>query len=387
MALAARLTILSDARYDIQTVSALIDVLRHDGKKSIAKRIFRALLPVMGPAGTIVPRSAGSVVHPPCSAPSLMMCPAIWPREFLSCSRDAEQLLRRIAMRWAFPRVHGGVVAALALQLLTATTLWAQGTGTVRGQVVGSDDGRPLQGAQVIVDGTVMRATTNAAGEFIISGVAAGPHAVTARRIGYTPGTERVTVVADQTTTITLRLGESASQLEAVVVTALGETAAKRSLGTSQQTVLGSAIAETQRENFLNALQGRVAGVQVSSTSGVPGASSQIVIRGVSSISSSNQPLFVVDGLPMDNKTMHTSVLASSFGGSSVSFENRMVDFTNRGADINPQDIESITVLKGPEAAALYGIDAANGAIVITTKRGTSGGGFEYSNSMRVESV
>jgi TonB-linked SusC/RagA family outer membrane protein len=89
----------------------------------------------------------------------------------------------------------------------------------------------------------------------------------------------------------------------------------------------------------------------------------------------------------MDNKTLHTSVLASSFGGSTVSFENRGVDFTNRASDINPEDIESVTILKGPEAAALYGIDAANGAVVITTKRGTAGGSFEYNNSFRIESV
>ena len=132
--------------------------------------------------------------------------------------------------------------------------------------------------------------------------------------------------------------------------------------------------------NFVNALQGRVAGVQVNTTSGVPGASSEIIIRGISSLSSSNQPLMVVDGLPLDNKVMASSVLASGRAGSPNSFENRSVDFTNRAADLNPEDIESIVVLKGPAASALYGIDAANGAIVITTKRGRAGiGGLEFS--------
>ncbi|HEU5174253.1 MAG TPA: SusC/RagA family TonB-linked outer membrane protein, partial [Gemmatimonadaceae bacterium] len=290
-------------------------------------------------------------------------------------------------MRWALSRVSGGVVAALALQLLTAQALEAQATGTVRGRVVDSGSNRPVSDAQIVIDGTTMRAMSNATGEFTIAGVPTGTRSVTARRIGYAPSTSQVTVAAGQTASVTIALGQTASALEAVVVTALGETAERRTLGTSQQSVVGTAIAETQRENFVNALQGRIAGVQVNSSSGVPGASSQITIRGVSSISSSNQPLFIVDGLPMDNKTLHTSVLASSYGGSTVSFENRGVDFTNRAADINPEDIESITVLKGPEAAALYGIDAANGAIVITTKRGTAGGGFEYSNSFRVESV
>src|SRR6185503_1848675 len=110
-----------------------------------------------------------------------------------------------------------------------------------------------------------------------------------------------------------------------------------------------------------------------------------ITIRGVSSISSSNQPLMIIDGLPLDNKTLNTGVLASDAPGSLTAFSNRGVDFTNRAADINPEDIETLVVLKGPEASALYGIDAANGAIVITTKRGKPGGGFDYSNSFRIE--
>jgi TonB-dependent SusC/RagA subfamily outer membrane receptor len=127
-----------------------------------------------------------------------------------------------------------------------------------------------------------------------------------------------------------------------------------------------------------------VAGVDVTSTSGVPGASSSIVIRGVSSISSSNQPLIIVDGLPMDNRTVNTGVLASD-KSSTTAFSNRGVDFTNRAADLNSEDIDVVTVLKGPEAAALYGIDAANGAIIIKTKRGRLGGGMTYSSTMRVE--
>src|SRR5439155_21786585 len=99
-----------------------------------------------------------------------------------------------------------------------------------------------------------------------------------------------------------------ARSLDAVVVTALGQTTTQRALGYSQQSVQGPEIAQTQRENFVNALQGRVAGVDVTSTSGVPGSSSSIVIRGISSISSSNQPLMIVDGLPMDNRTLNTGV-------------------------------------------------------------------------------
>ena len=226
-------------------------------------------------------------------------------------------------MPWGLSRVTRGAVAVVALLFSTAGALAAQTTtGTVRGRVVEQGSNRPVGDAQVLVDGTSLRAMTNAAGEFAIRGVTPGDRSVTARRIGYLPATSRVLVAAGQTANVTVTLGEAPSQLDAVVVTALGEQTEKRTIGTSQQTVQGEAIAETGRENFINALQGRVAGVEVNSSSGVPGASSQITIRGVSSISSSNQPLFIIDGMPMDNKTLHSSAFASSFGGSTVSFEN-----------------------------------------------------------------
>jgi len=201
------------------------------------------------------------------------------------------------------------------------------------------------------------------------------------RLIGHTPE-ERTVGVGN---VIDVQLKRTTISLDAVVVTTLGQTNVRRAIGTAQQTVQGVDIASTQRQNFINALQGRVAGVEVTSSSGVPGASSSITIRGVSSISSSNQPLMIIDGLPLDNKTLNTGVFASDAPGSANAFSNRSVDFTNRAADINPEDIETLVVLKGPEASALYGIDAANGAIVITTKRGQAGGGFDYSNSFRID--
>jgi TonB-linked SusC/RagA family outer membrane protein len=210
---------------------------------------------------------------------------------------------------------------------------------------------------------------------------------VNARRVGYGPQRLTVTVSEGGAAAQDFALGKVATTLNEVVVTALGQTAQQRSLGTAQQSIQGADIAAAQRENFVNALQGRIAGVDVTSTSGVPGASSSITIRGISSISSSNQPLMIIDGLPMDNRTLNTGVLASDAPGSASAFSNRGIDFTNRAADLNPDDIESLTVLKGPEAAALYGIDAANGAIVIATKRGKVGGGLQYSNSFRIEST
>jgi TonB-linked SusC/RagA family outer membrane protein len=248
---------------------------------------------------------------------------------------------------------------------------------TIRGQVT-NEQGVPIPDVTVAVRGTSNGTQTNVEGNYVIR--AEDGQTLMFRLIGYTP--EERTV--GQATVVNVQLKKSITKLDEVVTTALGQTAAIRSVGTAQQTVRGAEIAESQRTNFVNALQGRVAGVTVNSTSGVPGASSSITIRGTSSISSSNQPLFIIDGLPMDNKTMNTSVLASDAPGSATAFSNRGVDFSNRAVDINPEDIESLTVLKGPEASALYGIDAANGAIVITTKRGRIGGGLEYNNSFSV---
>ncbi len=272
------------------------------------------------------------------------------------------------------------VLTVLIGTLLFATQAMAQ-EKTVTGRVT-REANVPLSGVSVVIKGTTQGTQTNTSGDYTIR-VTSG-QVLQFRIIGYGP--QERTVGADNV--VSVQLQKNAANLDAVVVTALGETAVKRSLGTSQQTVMGADVAQTGRQNFINSLQGRVAGVEVVSTSGVPGASSSITIRGVSSISSSNQPLMIIDGLPMDNKTLNTGVLASDAPGSLTAFSNRGVDFTNRAADVNPEDIESMVVLKGPEASALYGIDAANGAIVITTKRGQAGtGGLEYNNRFRVENT
>ena len=264
------------------------------------------------------------------------------------------------------------VFAVLLALFAAAPPLLAQ-QKLVTGRVT-AEGGMPAPDVVVYVRGTNTGTRTSLEGRYNIR--AEPGQVLLFRTIGYAPE-ERTVGDAD---VINVELRKVATKLDEVVVTALGQTATVRELGTAQQTVSGAAIAESQRTNFVNALQGRVAGVQVTSTSGVPGASSMITIRGTSSISSSNQPLFIIDGLPMDNKTMNTSQLASD-QSSVTAFSNRGVDFTNRAADLNPDDIESLVVLKGPEASALYGIDAANGAIVITTKRGKVGGGLDYNNS------
>ena len=279
------------------------------------------------------------------------------------------------------------VLSCLALALLMSPAIAVgQGSSIIRGRITDAATGAPLVGVQVRVEGTAIGAMTGADGTYTISGAPAGSRVLSTRRLGYAPARSTIAVPATGDASQDFALEKVATTLNEVVVTALGQTAQARSLGTAQQSVKGADIADAQRENFVNALQGRIAGVNVTSSSGVPGASSSITIRGISSISSSNQPLMILDGLPMDNRTLSTGVLASDNNASSA-FSNRSVDFSNRASDLNPEDIESITVLKGPEAAALYGIDAASGAIVITTKRGRAGGGFQYSNSFRLEST
>jgi TonB-linked SusC/RagA family outer membrane protein len=271
--------------------------------------------------------------------------------------------------------------AAVLLGIVVASAPLAAQQKTVTGRVT-RDGNVPLSGVTVTVRGTAQLARTSSTGTYSLQ-VNVG-QTLQYRLIGYVP-VERTVGTAN---VIDVTLEKSAANLDAMVVTALGQTTLKRALGSAQQTVSGPVIAQTGRENFINALDGRVAGVDLTSSSGVPGSSSSITIRGVSSISGSNQPLMIVDGLPLDNKTLNTGVLASDAPGSATAFSNRGVDFTNRAADINPEDIESLVVLKGPEAAALYGIDAANGAIVITTKRGQAGtGGFEYSNWVRMDAT
>src|SRR5213592_418681 len=267
------------------------------------------------------------------------------------------------------------LLALLGLMLVAGPAFAQQ--RTIAGKVT-SEQGTPLSGVSVTVKGTTTSTVTNPQGDYSIAATAG--QVLQFRLIG-TALAERSVGTED---VINVQLRRVALDLDAVVVTALGQNAPARSVATAQQTVPGPEIAQTQRENFFNALSGRVAGVDVTSTSGVPGASSSIVSRGISSISSSNQPLIIVDGLPIDNRTVNTAVFPSD-KSSTTAFSNRGVDFTNRAADLNSQDIETVTVLKGPEAAALYGIDAANGALVIKTKRGRAGGGMQYSSSMRIE--
>ena len=248
---------------------------------------------------------------------------------------------------------------------------------TVSGTVLASN-GDPLAGAAVTNTTTNKGTQTNQTGHFSIA--AEKGHRLVITHVGYAQ--KEIIVENDQTINIKLKVDDK--NLDAVVVTAYGQKRNKRELSYQVPVVKGEEIAQTRRDNFLNALNGRVPGLTVTSSSGAPGASSQIILRGAVSIAGNSQPLFVIDGVPANNSTFNQNDLVSG----SVTYANRNADYTNRIADINPEDIETVTILKGPEATAQYGSDGASGAILITTKKGVAGKtNISYSNSFRIEQV
>jgi TonB-linked SusC/RagA family outer membrane protein len=246
----------------------------------------------------------------------------------------------------------------------------------VLGTVKSEDDGEPIPGVSVIVKGTSKGTITTIDGKYEID--ASSGETLIFTLVGYL---RQEIAISKSTEPLDVILGGGTSKLDEVVVTAMGVDKAKRTLGFSAQQVSGQEIAEVNRENFVDALQGRIAGLTVNSTGGSPGSSSQIILRAATSFSQDNQPLFVVDGVPINNRTFNQGALVSDR-------PNRDLDYSSPIADINPNDIESVNVLKGPEASALYGFYGANGAIVITTKKGKAGPGkLTYSNNFGFSEV
>ncbi|MCO6366976.1 SusC/RagA family TonB-linked outer membrane protein [Roseivirga pacifica] len=251
--------------------------------------------------------------------------------------------------------------------VLSVLVVFAQAQERAVSGTVADETGLGLPGVNVLIKGTTQGVPTNADGTYRIS--VPGPDAVLIFRfLGYT--TQEITVGSQST--INVEMQPDIADAGEVVVTALGITRDKRSLGYSVQEVSGDDVNRVKTDNIVSSLSGKIAGVQITNGSG-PGSSSRVVIRGVNSISGNNQPLFVVDGTPIDNSNFN----AGGNGGGGV-------DYGNAAADINPDDVESVTVLKGASAAALYGSRAANGVILITTKKGTKrkGIGVTYSTSV-----
>lgn len=247
----------------------------------------------------------------------------------------------------------------LLLSLAGWTPLAAQ-QGTIVGQVVDRSTSEPLAGAQVFVVGTTRGALANQDGRFIIQQVPAGQQEVRATLIGYSSQAQQVTVTAGGTATTAFQLSQSAIELGAVVVSATGSAQTKREIGSSVGVINVEQVDLAPVSTFSDLLQGRSAGTIVTQSSGTTGAGSRIRIRGSNSISLSNSPLLVIDGVRVENSP---ASLGLGVGGQSPS----------RLDDLNPENIESIDILKGPAASALYGTAAANGVIQITTKRGRAG--------------
>ena len=243
--------------------------------------------------------------------------------------------------------------------------------------VVSDNAGMPLPGVSVLVKGTKNGTQSDFDGKYTIK---VAPSDV----LVFTYVGMKKLEKSASSTSINVNLASDATELESVVVTALGIKRSEKSLGYAVSKVSGDEITKSGEQNVMQALAGKAAGVQVIGSGGTPGASSKIIIRGVNTIFGSSDPLIVIDGVPVDNTTTQTTAGDNPFNADLSGINN-----SNRALDINPDDIESVTVLKGPAAAALYGERAGNGVILYTTKKGKTGKGLgiDISTSMAIDVV
>jgi TonB-linked SusC/RagA family outer membrane protein len=225
----------------------------------------------------------------------------------------------------------------------------------VKGTVTDAKDGTPLPGVSIVVKGTLTGTVTDIYGKYVLT-VPAGYNDLIYSFVGMLTKEEKI----DGRAVINISLEDDVVGLNEVVVTALGISREKKSLGYATQEVSGNEINAVKSNNFINSLSGKVSGVQVKGTGNI-GGSTNVIIRGSSSITGNNQALFVVDGVPINNDNTNNAGQISGRSG---------YDYGNAASDINPNDIESVNVLKGAAATALYGQRAANGVVIITTKKG-----------------
>jgi TonB-linked SusC/RagA family outer membrane protein len=237
--------------------------------------------------------------------------------------------------------------------------LFSTAQNTITGNVAAADTKQPLEKAVVREKGTKNQTLTDQSGNFSLT-VSGSKAIIVASFIGYADKE----VSTNGQLTLNIQLDPANKNLNEVVVTALGIKRAVRSLGYASQQVTATELSESKQPNLINALQGKVAGVTISSSGGGPGQGASILIRGINSLnpSANNQPLFIIDGLPVDNSTFTTGTTG-----------DRSAALPNRISDLNPEDIETVNVLRGGAATALYGLRGANGVIVITTKSGQAG--------------
>jgi len=252
------------------------------------------------------------------------------------------------------------VVLSALVTLLSVVTSFAQTTRVIKGTVTDAATNESIPGATVKVKGSTTAVGTDPAGNFSIS--ATTPTILVVSFLGYDP---KEVVITNQET-VAVKLTESTQQLKDVVVTALGVTKERRSVGYSETTVKGATLTEARTNSFVNGLEGKIAGVNVSGVATGPNSSTNVIIRGITSLTGSSQPLYVVDNIPLVNNNYQTTGL-DGYGGR---------DGGDGMSSINPDDIETISVLKGAAATALYGYRGENGVILITTKKGKSGQGL-----------
>jgi TonB-linked SusC/RagA family outer membrane protein len=259
-----------------------------------------------------------------------------------------------------------------AVFMLASGVLWAQ-EKTVTGRVTSAEDGSGLPGVNIVLKGSTNGTVTDATGSYSLS-VPQGGGTLVFTFIGL----ESQEVEIGSRTSVDVSMAQDVQQLSEVVVTAQGIERTRNELPYAAQKVNGEDVSKTRDGNFINALSGKVAGVQIQRNNNI-GGSTNIVIRGYKSLTGTNQALFVVDGVPIDNSNNNTSGQTQGGGG---------YDYGNAAADINPDDIESINVLKGAAATALYGSRASNGVVLITTKKGTRKGlGITINSGVTVGTV
>jgi TonB-linked SusC/RagA family outer membrane protein len=270
------------------------------------------------------------------------------------------------------------LLISLIMVLATVSIAFAQ-SSTVTGTITDANTGEPIPQVNVFIMELQTGDATDFDGHYEIRNVAHGSYTFRISSVGYRTVERNVTVDANNTT-FDFSLEPDVRLLDDVVVTAFGVQRESRSLGYASQSISAQDLAQTRETNFVNSLQGKMAGVEITGSSGSLGGSSRIVLRGVSSLTGENQPLFIVDGVYIDNSNFDPG---GEFG--------QGADYGNAAMDINPNDIESLTVLRGANAAALYGSRAANGAIIITTKDGRGTGqdgiGVSVNSSVTFEDI